>query len=336
MTVAAACLAAAACGSKPPTPGPTGPSGPPPQIVCGADVSTVGLGPTQPLSYAAPTVTSGVAPVATTCSAASGSAFPVGTTTVTCTATDAIGQSAACTLSARVTAPTLGAKKFMSVGDSLTEGETGPAFQTRVVDPASAYPTKLNALLNGAFPGQGIAVSNRGHSGWFINMTKDELPANLAEQPEAVMLLAGYNDLTLPCKPPATINSPNCDLSVEYVEDTLRECVQMIKRAASVRFVFLSLLTAPGPLSATSTKDNRIDSSAIQALNNRITAMAAAEGVILVDAYTPFVGHETEYVSGDGLHLKPAGYQALAEIFFAKILATVPQAPPQSSALRVR
>jgi lysophospholipase L1-like esterase len=29
----------------------------------------------------------------------------------------------------------------------------------------------------------------------------------------------------------------------------------------------------------------------------------------------------------DGLHLRPAGYQALADAFFAAIQATVPQTP---------
>jgi lysophospholipase L1-like esterase len=32
-------------------------------------------------------------------------------------------------------------------------------------------------------------------------------------------------------------------------------------------------------------------------------------------------------VSADGLHLNPAGYQALAETFFAVIRTTVPQTP---------
>ena len=44
-----------------------------------------------------PTVTGGVTPVTTTCSPPSGSLFPVGTTSFTCTAVDAAQQNASCT-----------------------------------------------------------------------------------------------------------------------------------------------------------------------------------------------------------------------------------------------
>ena len=53
--------------------------------------------------------------------------------------------------------------------------------------------------------------------------------------------------------------------------------------------------------------------------------MIASEAVTLVDIYPLFVGHEAEYVSIDGLHLLPAGYQTIANAFFAAIKTTVPQ-----------
>lgn len=325
------CGAGTACGSSPPPtdPGPIGPSAPPPLMACAGDASVVGLGPTQTLTYAAPTVTGGVAPVTVTCTPASGSAFPVGTTTVSCVATDAAAQTATCSLSARVTAPQLGAKKFQTAGDSLTQGETGPPFQVNVIDIPNAYPTKLNALLQSAFPGQGIVVSNRGAGGRTVNQLKDQLPIDLAlDRPEVVILLAGYNDLTIPCHAGITVSDLGCDFAVEFVDDTLRECVQIVKRSASVRYVFISTLTPSGPLTPNTTKDNRIDLSAIQAVNARIRTIAALEGVTLIDAYPAFVGREAEFVSGDGLHLRPAGYQALADLFFARILATIPRSQP--------
>jgi len=55
--------------------------------------------------------------------------------------------------------------------------------------------------------------------------------------------------------------------------------------------------------------------------------MARAEGAILVDPYPVFVGHESEYVADDGLHLRRAGYQALADTFFAAIRNTVTSTP---------
>jgi lysophospholipase L1-like esterase len=48
-----------------------------------------------------------------------------------------------------------------------------------------------------------------------------------------------------------------------------------------------------------------------------------AEGAILVDSYTVFVGHEMEYISDDGLHPRRAGFQALANTFFAAIKDTI-------------
>ncbi len=335
ITIAAVCVTAAACGSTAPGPGPIGPSGPPPQIVCGAAVTTVGLGPTQPLSYAAPTVTSGVAPVTTTCTPASGSQFAVGATTVTCTATDAIGQAASCTLTARVNAPLVGVTTFQAVGDSLTQGQNGLPIQPSFIDEPNSYPTKLRGLLQGAFPGQGIVLTNRGVGGQFVGQTKEELPGYLAaDRPEVVTLLAGYNDLTGPCHIGTTVADPACDAAVEHVEDTLRDCLRIIRQFSSVRYVFVSLLTPAGPVAPNAARDLRIDSTAIQAVNNRINTMAISEGAVVVNNYTPFLGKETEFVSIDGLHLRPAGYQSLADTFFARILATVPQTQPAAFLVR--
>jgi len=60
----------------------------------------------KPLSVTlTPTVSGGVAPIATSCSPASGSQFSVGTTSFTCTATDAAQQKASCTSTVVITAP---------------------------------------------------------------------------------------------------------------------------------------------------------------------------------------------------------------------------------------
>ncbi len=55
--------------------------------------------------------------------------------------------------------------------------------------------------------------------------------------------------------------------------------------------------------------------------------MVRAEGATLVDTYPTFIGHEAEYVDQDGLHLRPAGYQALADSFFGVIKSTVMSTP---------
>src|SRR5262249_29732497 len=55
------------------------------------------------VSYASPTTSGGVAPVTTSCTPPSGSQFPVGSTQVTCSATDAARQVASCAVVATVT-----------------------------------------------------------------------------------------------------------------------------------------------------------------------------------------------------------------------------------------
>lgn len=226
-------------------------------------------------------------------------------------------------------------KKFQTVGDSLTQGENGLPIQVTFIDTPNAYPSKLGVLLNTAFPNQGVVISNRGHGGDTIQTTLADLPGFLAaDQPEAVLLLGGYNNLTgATCGFGHTIETPACDAAVEFVEDTIRDAIRLIKRTSSVRYVFVSTLTPPGPVVAGAT-DRRIDPSAINDLSNRIRATAATEGAVVVDAFSAFVGHESEYTSTDGLHLAPAGYQKIADLFFEKILATVPQST--ASALRVR
>jgi lysophospholipase L1-like esterase len=93
-----------------------------------------------------------------------------------------------------------------------------------------------------------------------------------------------------------------------------------------VRYVFVSTLTPSGPL-VPPTIDRRLRSDAITQVNARIRQVVAAQRGTLVDTYPTFLGHEAEYVSIDGLHLRPAGYQALADAFFAAIQQTVPQTP---------
>ena len=89
-----------------------------------------------------------------------------------------------------------------------------------------------------------------------------------------------------------------------------------------MKYIFVSTLTPPGP-----TGSKGIDREAILETNRKLRSVIASEQVTLVDTYPLFVGHEAEYVSADGLHLRPAGYQSIAEAFFAAIKATVPQTP---------
>jgi lysophospholipase L1-like esterase len=326
--IAAAGLALCACGGPPnkPTPPPVAA----PQIFCPADVTIRGItGGSQPVTFAAPTVTDGTAPVNTTCTQTSGASFPLGTTSITCTASDAQARQAACSFKVTVTALALGVTKYDAVGDSLTEGENGQ--RPRFVDTPNAYPTKLQALFDDTYPGQGIVVVNRGIGGEVVEKTVADLPGNLLkDRPGAVLVLTGYNNLAKGLCKFSDGNNPLCADAIEDVRIGVRDCIRHSKEAPfNIAYVFVSTLTPPGPLSP-GFDDRRLRSQAILQANDRIRQIVAAEGGILVDTHPLFIGHEAEYVDGDGLHLRPAGYQVLANAFFEAIKAKVPQMPLSS------
>jgi len=300
--------------------GPTPPTAP--QITCPANVSVTGVvGSSQAVSFAAPTVSNGTAPVVTTCNPASGSSFPLGTTPVTCIATDAQQRTATCSFSATLAGAVLGAKKYMTVGDSLTQGENGLPLAPTFIDTPNAYPTKLQALFDRDFPGQGIAVINRGVGGQRAEVTRDLLPGHLlADRPEAVLILTGYNNLTQACSV-GFATTFECGQATDFVAFAVRDCIREAKESpVGVKFIFVSTLTPPGP-----TGSKRIDRAAIEEVNHKIRQHISQERVVLADNYVAFVGHEAQYVAPDGLHLLPPGYQAMADTFYAAIRATVPQ-----------
>lgn len=327
---AAALTVALGCGGKSggpiePTPQPSAPA-----ITCPADLAVREVrNALQAVTYSPPATSGGAAPVNVTCNPASGSEFRLGTTAVTCSASDAQARAASCSFTVTLTGFKLGVTRFDTFGDSLTEGEMGrPSIALPLLDPPNAYPTKLQNAFDDTYPGQGIVVVNRGLSGDSVEATESKLRQFLPiDRPEAVLLLTGYNNLTNPCSP-GRAGSGECGSAIEKVADGLRACLRRIREAnAGVRYTFVSNLTPPGP-----TGSNRIDGNAIVQVNSRIRQLTAAEGVVHVDAHAAFTGHEAEYVNVDGLHLRPAGYQALADTFFAAIKSTVDQTPLLRSA----
>jgi len=319
-TLAAGLVFGMSCGgSSPPAPTPVPQA---PQILCPADIKVGSVtGTSQAVTFSPPTVTGGTLPVTVSCTRNTGDSFPLGTTAVNCNAIDAAARQAACSFNVTLTGFTLGATKFEAFGDSLTEGQNGLPFVPTFIDPPNSYPTKLLALLNATFPGQGITMINRGVSGQLVYETeaviRDRLPR---DRPEAVLLLTGYNDLD-PCT--GQSNSIACGEATEKAATGVRDCIRRVKEStAGVKFIFVSTLTPPGPGGARAR-----DRNAIVETNRKIRLNVAAERATLVDTYPLFIGHEAEYVSIDGLHLNPAGYQAIADAFFAAIKATVPQTP---------
>src|SRR6185436_16391011 len=67
--------------------------------------------------------------------------------------------------------------------------------------------------------------------------------------------------------------------------------------------------------------------------NEQVRAMVAAEGAVLVDLYPVFDGHVDTLLGPDGLHPTEAGYQKMAETFFATVRERL-EVPAGPSSLR--
>jgi lysophospholipase L1-like esterase len=280
---------------------------------------------TQAVTFDAPKVTDGTAPVITTCSPESGSMFPLGTTGVSCQAGDAMARQASCSFKVTLKGFSIALKKYDVLGDSFTSGENGlPAD----LDVPNSFPAKLQAAFDAVYPGQGATVIPHGDPGRRMS----DIVANLvkyvtADAPDAVLVEGGYNDLLGDCGL-GPVNATLCERSMTNVQLGFRDCIRKSKEASrNVQYVFVATMTPPGPVLPGVLHDRRISNDAILQANALIRQTAAIEGAVLVDVYPLFVGHEAEYVDTDGLHLRPAGYQVMADVFFAAIQKTIPQTP---------
>ena len=91
-------------------------------------------------------------PVLVSCSPQSGGSFPLGNTTVNCTATDAARQQATCSFQVTLRSILSRASTFVAFGDSVTEGENGlagpgfhvqwPGSRPRVPDDPAVAPAR--------------------------------------------------------------------------------------------------------------------------------------------------------------------------------------------------
>jgi lysophospholipase L1-like esterase len=281
--------------------------------------------PSQAVTFTAPTVTNGEAPVTVTCSPASGATFPLGTTSVSCAARDTQARQATCSFSVTLKGLAIAVKKFEAFGDSFTEGENG---RLTFLDVLNAYPTKLQAALDATYPIQGVTVINRGVSGEPVESTVDSIRKFLpTDRPDAVLILTGYNNLYGGGCRVFDDQNPLCKNAIDQVDVGVRDCIRKVKESPVPKaYIFVSTLTPSGPL-VPPTSDRRLRKDAIEQTNARIKAAAAAGGAILVDPYPLFLGHEAEFIDNDGLHPRPAGSQVIADTFFAAIQKAIPQTP---------
>jgi lysophospholipase L1-like esterase len=309
----------AACGghSAGPTPVPPGP----PSLTCPAPIQALahnGNAPT--VTYDTPVGQGGEAPVNTTCTPASGGTFQLGTTTVTCTATDALGQSGSCTFGVNVApAPRLSVTRFMAFGDSITAGTISPAPTLLMIDEPGSYPSQLLPMLTAKYTDQTITMVNEGYPG---RLAKDDLgrfgSALTADGPDAVLLMHGANDL---------LNFQQAGIS-----DALQAIDSMVRQAKG-RGIRVLLATLPPQNPAGS---RGAGAGALPEFNAGIAHTAELDGVPLVDVNGQ-MGTYQGYIGMDGLHPTEAGYTKIAQIFLSAISSNLevsaPAAPSHATSL---
>ena len=256
----------------------------------------------------------GRTPVAVACTPGSGHVFSVGTTSVSCTATDAAAVTASCAFNVVVSpAPRLARTHFLAFGDSITAGEvtvplsmgllSGRLPQYRqVVLPTVSYPTVLERLLTARYPAQEPYVVNAGRPGQAAADAEPRLRSTLVtDRPDVVLLLMGYNDL-------------------RSSADRLRAVATVERMAKDVRGygarLFLATLTPGIP-----ERTRSLEPTAILAFNDAMRTLAAGEAAVLVDLYQTFLPNVNAWVGVDGLHPTEAGYAVIAEAFYAAIRA---------------
>jgi lysophospholipase L1-like esterase len=316
-------LVMAGCGggdSSPNTPTRPDPVPSGPTIACPANLTATTTGTTAQVAYPAPTSSGGQPPLTVACTPASGSQFPLGSTNVTCTATDSLNRQATCSFAVSVTRlPTLQRTSFLAFGDSVTAGEVTvptssgtaldgfPSFQLIVVAAAS-YPTQLQAMLRTRYITQqtAIAVANAGVPGERATQGAQRFPSVMSQvRPEVVLLLEGYNDLSL-------LGAAGVNQAAAAIETMARDA-----RTRGAR-VFIASLTPPRGGGR-----NTLPADVVTNFNTRMRSIATGEGAVFVDLYQALVGNITLYIGVDGLHPTEVGYQRIAETFFAAVQATL-------------
>jgi lysophospholipase L1-like esterase len=334
----ALCCVISACGGGSSTPSP--PPEDPPSITCPAPQTLTSLFATpMQVVYGTPTLAGGTRPVNMTCTPESGATFPIGTTTVTCTATDAKQRTSSCTLTVTVEARApISLTRFVAFGDSMTAGEdgttaitvlekrlasesgqpydSGTAF-TQVLLPTANYPFVLRTALQARYPLQAasITVDNRGNPGELasdVDTPKRFSSEALRGGYQAVLLMEGSNDVNL-----AVGDSLKRTAALSNIRSMVRSA-----RNANVR-PFLATIPPMNP-SACSPRCRGIGYALVAGFNSDLRGIASSEGATLVDVYEAF-NNDVSLISSDGLHPNVAGYQRIADTFLDVLIATLEQ-----------
>jgi lysophospholipase L1-like esterase len=327
--LAVALTTAAACGSSP-TPPPPPPAAP--TVSCPASISFESPDNVpMPASFTVPTASGGQSPVTVTCSAQSGANFPLGSTLVTCTATDSLQRTATCNFNVAVTpSPRISKTKFLAFGDSITYGRCHVSPQE--CDP---YTVRLRQLLEGRYTKQSFTITTSGAPGENASDDIEPTPPNIAGQdrlprdldrynPEVLLLMEGTNDL---------INGPP-DQAVDLAAQALDRMVTRARERGVE--VFLATIPPQRYPPPPGTRDRTGSGALVQPLNDRIRTIATNRGAHLVDIYAAMNADLAGTISVDNLHPTELGLRVMGETFYAAIREKLDNTPTPSSSLFIR
>jgi lysophospholipase L1-like esterase len=237
----------------------------------------------------------------------SGAPFPVGATTVTCTAQDAATNRSECSFGVSVTQPRLVATRFLAFGDSLTWGVTSPSATMLLLGGGpDSYPSELQSLLVARYQSQIPEVLNDGIGGETTVGGLPRLPASLDQhRPGTLLLMEGTNDLL-----DGTAGANNALVRLE----------EMV-RLSKARGVRVFLATVP-PQRAGGVRNRDRVAAMIPGFNESIRQIAVREAVTLVDVYNA-LKDRLDLIGVDDLHPTAQGYDVIASTYFEAIRTTL-------------
>lgn len=265
-----------------------------------------------PLSFTVPTAVGGKLPVPVTCSAQPGAAFPVGSTIVTCTATDALGRQASCNFNVTVTVtPRISKTRFLAFGDSITFGRCGP--KEPLPNTCPPYTARLGELLRARYTQQTFVIATSGIGGERATEGEDRLPGELATyNPEVLLLMEGTNDM----------------LSNPLEEDEALESLEDMVNAGINRGIRVFLATLP-PILPRGPNDFAVDR--VVRFNAEIRDLAARKGISLVEVFGALNADLNRYYTIDDVHPNNNGLRLIGETFYAAIRSTLDTTPAGGS-----
>jgi lysophospholipase L1-like esterase len=328
--VVALCALAGATACQETTVLPTAPSALPPDkvgeltVACPADRTVESLnGVDARVAYPPPRTSGGQAPVEASCSPESGTALPIGTRSVVCTASDALGQTPTCSFSVRVLPPKQISKtRFLAFGDSLTAGVTSSPLMT-ALEVSKSYPFKLQERLAGRYRVQTIEVVNAGLPGEEAVDGAKRIGVQIdSVRPDVVLIMEGTND----------VGSLTFDLSATSA--ALDDMIDEVRSRGSEAMIATLPPVRPANPGLERSSENIPD------LNMAIRSIAFSNGVGLVDVFAAMVAGAcpSSSVSGfpglrgptfhlsfpcigvDHVHPTPEGYEVMADAFLDAIV----------------